>query len=177
MKRWMLVVLGVVIGLPLAAYGAGSFIPRNHVARLEIDLAAPPGRVWNLISDFQNTPSWRPDITRVRMDPVTAGAFRFTETSSEGDMPFEVVRQEPPNRQIVRIVDDNQPFGGTWTWRLEPQGAGTRLTISEDGFIKNPLFRLMGAFFFSPTDTIDRYLRDLAKALGEKAEPRAPQAP
>jgi uncharacterized protein YndB with AHSA1/START domain len=171
MKRWVRVLLAVVIGVPVLAYGAGVLIPRDHVASLSIDLAAPPDRVWPLISDFGNTAKWRSDITAVRLQPQPDGRVRFLEASSQGEIPFEVVSQEAPHRPVVRVVDDDQPFGGTWTWDLQPSGTGTRLTITEAGFVKSPIFRTMGLIFFSPTQTIDAYLRALAKALGETAVP------
>jgi len=173
--RWVWVIVGVVIGLPVMAFVIGTFLPRDHVATMAIDLKAPPERVWALISDFAGTPKWRTDITRLRMDPPVRGAVRFTESTSQGDVTFEVVHQESPRVQVVRVVDDDQPFGGTWTWDLQATGSGTRLTITEAGFIKNAMFRTMGALFFSPADTIDGYLRALAKTLGESAEPHTRQ--
>jgi hypothetical protein len=70
------------------------------------------------------------------------------------------------------VVDDGLPFGGTWTWELAPAGGGTRLTITEAGFIRNPIFRLMSRLFFPPTGTMEKYLRALAAELGDSAEPR-----
>jgi uncharacterized protein YndB with AHSA1/START domain len=174
MKRWLLILAAVLVSLVLIAYVVGTFIPRNHVARRTIDLQAPPDTVWAIVSDFANTARWRDDVKGVRMDtPAGTTPIRFTESSSQGDVPFEVMSQDAPRRQVVKVIDDDQPFGGTWTWELEPAGGGTRLTITEAGFIKNPLFRAMGLLFFSPTATLESYLRSLAKALGETAEPRA----
>jgi hypothetical protein len=70
------------------------------------------------------------------------------------------------------VVDDGLPFGGTWTRELAPAGGGTRLTITEDGFIRNPIFRVMSRLFFPSTGTINGYLRALATELGDSAEPR-----
>ena len=172
MKRVLWILLSVLIGAVAVAYGVGMFIPRDHVARMTINLTAPPAQVWALISDFANTPKWRTDVTAVVMSPQPNGAVRFTESSSQGEIPFEVVSQEPPARQVVRVVDDDQPFGGTWTWELERVPTGTKLTLTEAGFVKNPIFRAIGTLFFSPTDTMDTYLRALAKALGDSALPR-----
>jgi uncharacterized protein YndB with AHSA1/START domain len=173
MKRWLWIILGVVIGLPMIAFVVGSFLPRDHVVQMTIDFAAPPAQVWALVSDFPGTPKWRHDVTSIRVDPAgSGGPIRFTESTSQGDVPFEVVSQEPPRRQVVRVVDDDQPFGGTWTWVLEPRDTGTRLTITEAGFIKSPIFRTMGVLFFSPADTLNDYMRALSFALGEKSEPR-----
>jgi uncharacterized protein YndB with AHSA1/START domain len=171
-KHWILRGLALLVLLVAAAYVAGLFIPRDHVAALQIDLKAPPERVWSVISDIGKTPEWRTGVSRVEMQPQPDGKIRFTESSSQGDIQFEVLRQDAPVRQVVRVVDDEQPFGGIWTWDLGSRGdAGTRLTITEAGFIKSPLFRTMGIFFFSPTETIDTYLRDLARRLGEDAAP------
>jgi len=173
MPRWLFIALAILIALPLVAAAIGLLLPRDHVASVTIDVAAPADRVWLVVSDFGGTAAWRSDVTAVRLEPAADGvARRFTESSSHGDITFEVVRQDPPGTQVVRIVDDNQPFGGTWTWALEPAGAGTRLTITEAGFVKNPIFRTMGALFFSPTTTMEAYLRALARHLGEVAEPR-----
>ncbi len=172
MKRWLVRGLLFLLSVIAAAYVAGLFIPRDHVASMSLDLKSPPARVWDVIADVATTAHWRPDVTRVEMQPQPDGKMRFTETTSQGDIQFEILRQDAPVRQVVRVVDDAQPFGGIWTWDLEPRAeGGTRLTITEAGFIKSPIFRTMGALFFSPTDTMDQYLRDLARRLGEDATP------
>jgi hypothetical protein len=175
MKRWAFILAGIVIGLSVLTYVAGLFIPRDHVAAMSIDLNKDPSTIWSMISDFGSTAKWRTDVSAVRMDPPVDGKVRFTESGGQGSVQFEVVSQQPPFRQSVRVVDDDQPFGGVWTWQLEPLEGGsapkTRLTITEAGFIKSPIFRTMGKFFFSPTDTIESYLTALAKALGDNASP------
>lgn len=163
--RWLWIVLAVIVGIPLLLVLIGSLLPRDHVARVTRDLDAPPERVWGLVSDVAATPTWRKDVTAVTLEPSTGGSIRFTEKSKQGEIPFEIVSQEPLRRQVVRIVDDKQPFGGTWTWELEPAGAGTRLTITEDGFIKNPIFRVLSKLFFPPTATMEKYLGDLSRGL------------
>ena len=169
---WLWIALGILIGLPLVAFAVGSALPRDHVARVSIDLASPPERIWALVSDVGGTSRWRGDLSGIEMQPPSEGRVRFVENSKHGKIPFEVVSQQPPHRQVVRVVDDEQPFGGTWTWDLEPNAAGTRLVITEAGFVKNPIFRVMGKLFFSPTATIESYMRALTKELGESAEPR-----
>jgi uncharacterized protein YndB with AHSA1/START domain len=147
-------------------------LPRDHVARMSIELEAPPERVWALVSDVAATARWRPDVREVEMQQPVNGRVRFVEKTSERPLPFEIVSQGAPTRQVIRVVDDGLPFGGTWTWELTPARGGTRLTITEDGFVRNPIFRLMSRLFFPPTGTMNRYLRALAKELGDSAEPR-----
>jgi uncharacterized protein YndB with AHSA1/START domain len=174
---WLWVVLAVVLGLPLVGFLIGTVLPRDHVARMAITLNSPPERVWTLISDFAGAARWRTDVRTVEMRPSAQGPLRFVETSKQGAVTFELVSQEPPRRQVTRVVDEDQPFGGTWTWEIEQNGGGARVTITEAGFIKSPLFRVMGKLFFPPTATIDAYLRALAKELGETATPAEVPAP
>jgi hypothetical protein len=124
------------------------------------------------VSDVGGTAKWRSDVVKVELQAGSGGPTRFVETSKGGDVTFEVESQDPPRRQVTRIVDTGQPFGGTWTWEIEPRDGGTRLTLVEAGFIKPPLFRVMAKLFFKPTASIDSYLRALARALGEVATPQ-----
>lgn len=169
---WLRVVLGVLVGVPALLYATGLLIPRDHAAMMEITLASPPERVWALISDFPGTARWRDDVSRVDLLPAEGGPLLFVEVSSNGTVTYEVVSQEPPRLQVVRVVDDGQPFGGTWTWTTEPDGASSRVSILEQGFVRSPLFRVMARLFFPPTRTMDAYLRALARELGESAAPR-----
>jgi uncharacterized protein YndB with AHSA1/START domain len=168
--KWPWIVGGVVVGIPVALALVGSLVPRNHVARVRIALKSSPERVWGLITDFAGTPRWRKDVSKIELTS-SSSPVRFVEHSKQGKVPFEVVSQEAPRRQVVRVVDDDQPFGGTWTWELAPDGSGTRLMITEAGFVKNPIFRAVGLVFFSPSATMEAYLRGLARELGETAEP------
>jgi hypothetical protein len=68
-----------------------------------------------------------------------------------------------PQQFVSRIADPNLPFGGTWTIDLKPEGAGTRVTITEHGEVYNPIFRFMSRFVFGHTATIDAYLTALQR--------------
>jgi hypothetical protein len=72
---------------------------------------------------------------------------------------------------VTRIVPpDNAPFGGRWIYELEAVPGGTRLTVTEEGWIRNPLFRAMG-HAMGLDRTIKGYLRSLGRRFGENAEP------
>jgi uncharacterized protein YndB with AHSA1/START domain len=169
--RWVWIGLGVLLGIPALVAIVGSLLPRDHVATVAIELRAAPERVWALVSDFTGAARWRKDISKVELLPSSGGPVRFVEHGKQGKTPFQVVSQEPPRRQVVKVVDEGQPFGGTWTWELAPAAGGTRLSITEAGFVKNPIFRVMSKLFFSPSATLETYLKALAAELGESAIP------
>ena len=81
-------------------------------------------------------------------------------------MTYKVEERRPGSRLVTRIDYASLPFGGTWTLDVKPVAAGTELTITEDGEIYNPIFRVMSKIVFSPYETIDTYQADLRKRLG-----------
>jgi uncharacterized protein YndB with AHSA1/START domain len=173
---WLYIAGGALVGAPLLASLVGAMLPRDHLARMSIHLAASPDTVWSLVADFSGTARWRPEVTAVEMQPSTDGRVRFVEVSAHGRTPFEVVAQERPSKQVIRVMDEGLPYGGTWTWELMPTNPGTQVVISEAGFTRSPLFRVMSRFFFPATRTMDGYLRALAKELGEAVEPTVERA-
>ena len=97
-----------------------------------------------------------PSADKIRWSPKHGG---------DGTIAFEAQESEPPRRLVTRITDKTLPFGGAWTFTLQPVDGGTKLTITENGEVYNPLFRVMSRFVFGHTATIDRYLTDLQKHL------------
>src|SRR5215203_2646059 len=103
-------------------------------------------------------------------------ATHCREHTTQGTSLFEVVEDRATERRVTRIADDKLPFGGRWIYELRAEGTGTRVTITEDGFIKNPVFRFLSKTVFSTTATIEKFLHDLgahvaAASVIEPAEP------
>src|SRR5687767_9346038 len=48
------------------------------VVRTEIDIDAPPARVWEVLTDFGSYDDWNPVVQRVRADLRTGGSIRFS---------------------------------------------------------------------------------------------------
>jgi hypothetical protein len=87
------------------------------------------------------------------------------EHGSHGVVPYRVEVFEPPSRLVMRIADPSLPYGGTWTYEFRPDGAGTSLTLTEDGEVYNSIFRFMQKVFFSPYASLDAYIENLKKRL------------
>ena len=71
---------------------------------------------------------------------------------------------------MTRIADKGLPFGGTWTLEITSEAGGAALRITEDGEIYNVIFRFMARYVFGYTSTIEGFLRDLGKKVGETVE-------
>ena len=165
MKRLLLVSVLVVVALVAVVAGVGATLPQNHSASAGITVQVPPERVFEVVSAVAQYPQWRSNVSRVEV--LSDSPVRWREHDGSDAITFQVVDSTPPARWRVRIADPDLPFGGTWTYAIEPEPAGTRVTITEDGEVYNPVFRFVSRFVIGHTATIDTYLRDLRRRLGE----------
>ena len=145
----------------------GSRIPPAHVASATVVIAASQARVWRLIEDTASQPQWRPDLKAVAPLPPHNGHTCWMEIQKYGKMPLCEILTAAPSTRVVLIDDPTLPFGGTWTYHLEPSGTGSKVTITEDGEVYNVFFRFLSRFVFGYTSTIDTYLNSLGKKLGD----------
>jgi uncharacterized protein YndB with AHSA1/START domain len=149
---------------------AGGRMPRDHIAAVRGTYAAAPAQVWALISDPAQAASWRTDVKRVDMLPTNDGRVAWKEMTGNGVITYAMVAQEPMVSQISRITDERLPFGGQWEFLLTPRGSGTELLITERGFVKPALMRLLARTVFSPTKSMETYHRSLALRLQERPQ-------
>jgi uncharacterized protein YndB with AHSA1/START domain len=174
--KFLLIAAPFVVGIVAAILFVvivGSMMAREHTATRSALYAAAPETVWGVITDFPNHPSWRPGLKSIDRLPDRNGHPAWKETSGWGDvMPIEIEVFEPPRHMVGRIVDDGLPFGGTWTYEVAPDGAGSRVRITEDGFVRSSVFRYI-ARTMGYTGTMEKYLRALGRKLGEETKTEA----
>src|SRR5258706_11978813 len=141
----ILYILAALVGLVVLMALVGLLLPRDHVSARRTTLAKPPDAVWRALTDLDAQTSWRRGVKKI--ERLSANQFR--ETSSQGAILFEIVEDRPNELRITRIADDKLPFGGRWIFELAAENGSTRLSITEDGFIKNPIFRFLSKTVFS----------------------------
>ncbi|HEV2904214.1 MAG TPA: hypothetical protein VGW32_04155, partial [Pyrinomonadaceae bacterium] len=98
------------------------------------------------------------------------GRVHFREDGSNGPVNYELAEDVPGQRMVTRIIDTNLGYSGKWTYVFSPEGAGTRVTITEDGVVSNVIFRFLSRYAFGHTATMDSYLTSLARHFGETAQ-------
>lgn len=168
-KWWPLAAVALFAAVLLALALVGSLLSPHHVARASITLNQPADSVWSVIRDLAAYPSWWSRVEAMERIPD-----RPRETWSQRDIygdeiPIEIVESQPALRLVTRIAAEDLPYGGTWTYELTASVAGTTLTITEDGEVRNPIFRLMSRFVFGHYGTLDAYLQALGHRFGEPA--------
>jgi ribosome-associated toxin RatA of RatAB toxin-antitoxin module len=155
---------------------------------ISVDIAAPPGLVFRLARDVERWPRLLPHYVRVRV----------IERPSDGSVVAEFVARRPlvpvlglglpvawrsrtwsePETHRLRFVHRGGATDGMdVTWRIEPAGAGCRVSIDHDFRPRLPGFAgLVDRLFTRPIAgrTLATF-RDLAEAVYE-AEESAPSA-
>jgi len=137
--RWVIWVVGSLAVIVAVVAIVGSMLPQQHTASRTARVALAPAALYPIL-------------------------VQMAQAST--DPPVRVERQEPPSLLVTTISDPKLPFGGSWTYRLEPAGtAASDLTITENGEVYNVIFRFMSRFVFGHHATMDAFIRELqAKA-------------
>jgi uncharacterized protein YndB with AHSA1/START domain len=147
-------------------YVVGLFLPAKHVASRSVEFKATPEAVFNLVTDVKNSLNWRTSLQEIKM----LDADSWTEVQKGGDeISFRVKSKTPSSRVEIEVIN-NSDFGGTWVGTFEPTASGgTKVTFTENGEIYNPFFRTMSKLFFDMGATLEQYLGELSRKLGENS--------
>ena len=140
--RWVIWIAGSLAVIVAVVAIVGAMLPQKHTASRTARVALAPAALYPML-------------------------VQMAQAST--DPPVRLERQEPPSLLVTRISDPKLPFGGSWTYRIEPAGpAASDLTITEDGEVYNVIFRFMSRFVLGHYATMDAFIRDLQL----KATPR-----
>lgn len=170
MKR-MTIIVGILVGLVALAWVAGSLLPREHRATSRITLSQSPDTVWAVVRNPAALKDTWADLTEARRSVDNASREVWDEKVSGFDMRLIVEEDTPPSRLVTRIdAAPDAVFGGRWVYQLEPSGAGSTVTVTEEGWVGNPLYRLMSKLG-GQHRSIDGYLTALGKHFGQTVKP------
>lgn len=170
MKIALIVVIGLVVLIGIG-FLVGLALPRNHRATSSITLGKPPAEVWAVVRDLGALQGTWKDLKSARRLPDEGGREVWEQNAGGFPLRLVVEASSPPSRLVTRIdAPPDAAFGGTWTYQLEGSGSGTRISVTEDGFVSNPLFRVLMAIG-GVHRTADGYLRALGAKLGENVQP------
>jgi hypothetical protein len=155
--------VAVVVVVVLAGYVLSrdpSALRSNHYNQL-------PETLRTSITDVELQPSWRAGLQSIQPGPFIHGLPSHVEVTTTGNVPYPAMEMVPPRKLLRQISDPKLPFGGWWTFEIEPASPGATLRITEDGHLANPFFRFMPCFIFGHISEIDRFLRALCQKFNE----------
>ena len=138
----------------------------------QIAIAAPPERVWAILTDFPAHASWNPFITAISGEPRQGGrlAIRVEPPGGRGMNFRPRLLAVEPGRELRWLGRLFVPglFDGEHYFLLEPAAGGTRLTHGEK--FSGLLVAMMGRSGFDP---IERGFEAMNQALKARAEGKA----
>ena len=146
-------------------WAAGSLQPRTHTATASVDIDAPIDEVWATVRDYDRLHQWAPDMVALqRLDDVDGRpVYRM---DADGDTwTFTIVEEDAPGSMVVDLEAASAVFGGRWTYDLEASELGTHVTITEEGWIEPPPFRLIMALTDGYDDTVEAHAQALKAHL------------
>ncbi len=159
--HWFLSTIAVLSILVVALYLTGRSIPEQHMASVSREFTSSQHDVWQVLSDFSQWPAWRSDLKEIKL-----GHNVFTEVSKNGEaIDYRIEEFNTPERIVIRIATTDLPFGGTWTFEITPKGEGCTVTITENGEVYNPIFRVISKFLIGHTSSMEKCLDDLGKKI------------
>ena len=169
MKQRILVVVGslVVVALLVCGglFGYATSLPREHVASTELTIEAPPDRVFATIRDFGRMHQWAPDV--VALQRVDGPVPMYRSDSEQGVLIYAITEEVPSERLVSELTAEPADFGGRWIWELEPAGDGTKVTLTEEGWVEPVSFR----FLMTVTGMYDDNVIATTEALKAHLEP------
>lgn len=169
--KWVVIVLGGLVGVVALVALAGVLLPREHRASRSVVLRQPPESVWAAVRDFAGLTAWWPEMKQVERLRDSAGREIWRQQVGGFPLTLEIAEEQPPRRLVTRILaPPDAPFGGRWIYELDAVSGGTRVAVTEEGWIGNPLFRVM-ANVTGLDATIKQYLRALGRRFGEDVHP------
>ena len=139
--RWIAIIAGGLVVLVAGIAAIGATLPRTHKASRTLKVKRSPAEVWPMV-------------------------LKATQAS---DVPVDILENAPPHRLVTRVTEQEKNFGGTWTIAIVPDPSGSALTITEDGWVANPIFRFVSRFVMGHHASMDGILRQVAKSLNEEA--------
>ena len=138
--RWIAFAAGGLGVLVAGIAAVGSMLPRNHRASRTLRVKRSPAEVW----------------------PALLQATKASST------PVDVIESSPPSRLVTRVTEAEKNFGGTWTIVISARPDGSDVTITEDGWVANPIFRFVSRFVMGHHATMDGVLTQVGTALDEE---------
>jgi uncharacterized protein YndB with AHSA1/START domain len=94
-----------------------------------VEIAAPAGRVWSLLTEVNDWTRWQTDITDARSPEPLAPGTAFTWTSFEFTVTSTVYALDPGSR--ILWGGDSGGITGIHEWTVTPTPAGCRVTTAE----------------------------------------------
>lgn len=165
----VVVLVGLILVAGLVIYLIGRAQPERHSSSISFHLPRPCPVVWAALIDFSSLPQWWPAVKAIRFETRPDGTIITWNTDRRGRViGFCTIEEKAPVHLVREITGGNLPFGGTWTYDLIPEEGGTRVNLTENGFVKPVFFRGLMKLVMKPAATMRDFERHFTAWLVKK---------
>jgi uncharacterized protein YndB with AHSA1/START domain len=136
-----------------------------QLLRAEIDIDAPVGKVWSLVSDLSRMPQWSPQCRMMKLlGPLRPGTR--TLNLNRRNMLFwpttSTITEVVPERKLAFRIPLNT---SVWTYELEPTATGTRLV--ETRHTENGVTAVSTAVTKAALGGVDSFEKELVEGMNQ----------
>ena len=97
----------------------------------EIEIAAEPDAVWEVLTDFEQWPSWNPDVKSMSIDGAVAPGTDFHWKSGRASITSTIRRVERP--RVIAWTGKTFGMSAIHVYRLDMRNGGT-IVHTEESF-------------------------------------------
>lgn len=154
----------VIVVVVMFMVGSG-MSPRHSITR-RMSFAATPERVWSALLSIRQLPVDRSDLRLVDQGTATRPPDSIEVVGTL--VKLEIVTFRPPRELVVKTVDADVAYGGTWTFFFELESSDvTRLNVTEEAEVRGRLLRFVVRTFGQDDVLIDGIFRAVRRKLTE----------
>lgn len=152
----------------LILYFVGRLIPREKTYSKSVVFNVPLEVVWNTITDIERQKNWRSEIREIQVIDDTLGNEQWIEYPKRGpSIKFKTIEKNACTTWSIETID-NSNFTGRWVGVFESMDSlKTKVTFTETPCIPNPYFRVFSYFFVDIDRTMNLYIENLLREIGE----------
>jgi len=168
MKKLILIIFIVILASCLILWTKGNTM---REIRTEIEIAAPPTKVWSILTDFNNWKNWNPIIDQASGTASLGSELSMTMRGEDGKdgpkyMPIVTNFEEPKLFRWRAKMMAGFLFTNDKVFELEETGAGTRLIHKE--LFSGMMVPMMWSKFDKGVPPMLKSMNDALKRTAEK---------
>ena len=168
MKKLILIILSIILAACLILWTKGN---KMREIRTEIEIAAPPTKVWNILTDFDNWKNWNPIINQASGTASLGSELSMTMRGEDGKdgpkyMPIVTNFEDPKFFRWRAKMMAGFIFTNDKVFELEETGAGTRLIHKE--LFSGMMVPMMWSKFDEGVPPMLNSMNDALKRTAEK---------
>ena len=151
LKKFIKILVLVAAGALLLLLLVGQFAPRRYLDTVSVTLPVPVAEVYQWLTDVDDTPNRRRQVTRIEYATVNDKGFPVWREYREEKFirSVEVLEMEKNKRFTIQTGTVTFGLSGLWAYVLKQPGDGaTTIEITEESrttsLINNVIFTLIG---------------------------------